>query len=312
MQKAYINVLYDLMQKDRNVVSLLSDSGTDYDFMLARDFPAQCFNFGVAEQNQVAAASGMAALGKIPFVYTTGAFIVYRAYEFLRNDVCFQKRNVKFVGVGMGMGMGSWSTLGASHHATEDISALRAIPNLILLSAATPIELQNCVRAAYDINGPVYIRMGMAGEEELYDESYDYQFGKISQLLSGRDFTLFATGTIVADALKAAKQLTEDGISINLNNIHALKPIDKNGIIEAAKDSKKIFTVEEHNIYGGLGSIIAEIIAEAGIAAPLVKIGLDDCFAKGYGKTSEIRRLNGIDENGIYKRIACECISRER
>ena len=148
MQKAYITALYELMQENRNVVSLLSDSGTDYDIMLARDFPKQCFNFGIAEQNKVAAASGMAAVGKIPFVYTTGAFIAYRAYEFVRNDICFQNRNVKLVGLGMGVGMGHWSTLGASHHTTEDIAALRAIPNLTLLSAATPLELQKCVRAA--------------------------------------------------------------------------------------------------------------------------------------------------------------------
>ncbi|MDR1206467.1 MAG: transketolase, partial [Peptococcaceae bacterium] len=122
MQKAYITALYRIMQSDKRVCSLLSDSGTDYDSLMARDFPKQCFNFGIAEQNKVAAASGMAAMGKIPFVYTTGAFIAYRAYEFVRDDICFQRRNVKLIG--MGMGMGSWSTLGVSHHTTEDIAAL--------------------------------------------------------------------------------------------------------------------------------------------------------------------------------------------
>ena len=301
MQKAYIKALYDILQKDRNVVSLLSDSGTDYDTMLAHEFPSQCFNFGIAEQNKVAAASGMAALGKIPFVYTTGAFIAYRAYEFVRNDICMQNRNVKLVG--MGMGMGSWSTLGPSHHTTEDIAALRALPNLTLLSAATPIELQKCMNASHEIQGPVYIRMGMSGEDELYDEAYDFQLGRLSRLLDGKDFALFTTGTIAAETLKAAKRLNEDGISINVSNVHTLKPLDKNGILSISKDVRRVFTVEEHNIIGGLGGAIAEVLTEAGATAPLTRIGLNDCFAVGYGTLSEVRQLNGLDSDGIYSTV---------
>ena len=301
MQKAYITALYELMLKDRNVVSVLSDSGTDYDVMLAREFADQCFNFGIAEQNKVAAASGMAALGKVPFVYTTGAFIAYRAYEFVRNDACFQNRNVKFVG--MGVGMSSWSTLGASHHSTEDIAALRAIPNLTLLSAATPIELQKCVYAAYETSGPVYIRMGMAGEEELYDESYRFEVGKLSQLLDGNDIAVFATGTIVSEALRAAKKLNAQGISASVYNVHTLKPLDKHGILTTVKNAKKVFTVEEHNILGGLGGAVAEILAEACPGVPLTRIGLDDRFASGYGTTDEVRGLNGLDADGIFSKI---------
>jgi len=234
MQKAYINALYELMQKDRNVVSLLSDSGTDYDVMLSREFPSQCFNFGIAEQHKVAAASGMAALGKIPFVYTTGAFIAFRAYEFVRNDVCFQNRNVKLVGMGMGMGMGGWSTLGASHHSTEDIAALRAIPNLTLLSAATSIQLQKCIHAAYATPGPFYIRMGMSGEEELFDDTYNFMLGKLSRLLNGSEFALFTTGTVTAEALRAAKRFHNDGISISVDNVHTIKPLDRSGSIHTA------------------------------------------------------------------------------
>jgi transketolase len=304
MQKAYISALYELMQKDKNVVSLLSDSGTDYDVMLSKEFPSQCYNFGIAEQNKVAAASGMAALGKIPFVYTTGAFIAYRAFEFVRNDVCFQNRNVKLMG--MGMGMGSWSTLGASHHATEDIAALRAVPNLTLLSASTPIELQKCVFAAYDTPGPFYIRMGMSGEEELFDDSYKFKLGKLSRLLDGNEFTLFTTGTIAAEVLRAARRLSEEGASISVDNVHTIKPIDRSGIIEAVRRCKKIFTVEEHNINGGLGSALAEIIAEIGLSIPLIRIGLNDCFARGYGTTYDVRRLNRMDADSIYEVLVKE------
>ena len=307
MQKAYITALYELMLMDRNVVSLLSDSGTDYDALLARDFPEQCFNFGIAEQNKVAAASGMAALGKIPFVYTTGAFIAYRAYEFVRNDVCFQNRNVKLCG--MGMGMGSWSTLGASHHTTEDIAALRALPNLILLSASTPIELQKCVYAAYKTKGPVYIRMGMSGEKELYDETYDFQLGKLSRIIEGGDYAVFVTGTIIGEVAEVAMRLRDLGISINVNNVHTLKPIDKVGIIEGTKSVYKVFTVEEHNVYGGLGGALAEVLAESGSSVPLVRIGLNDSFAYGYGTTAEVRRMNGLDSNGIFDKIYSEIVS---
>ena len=137
MQKTYVMKLYDFMKKDKNVISCLSDSGTDYDEMIARELPNQSLNFGISENNKVAAAAGLATCGKIPFVYTTNAFLAYRSYEFIRDDVCLQNKNVKLVGMGCGL---SWSTLGSTHHTTEDISALKAIPNLTLLSPASPKE----------------------------------------------------------------------------------------------------------------------------------------------------------------------------
>jgi len=303
MQKAYITSLYEIMKQDRRVLSLLSDSGTDYDVMMARDLPAQCFNFGIAEQHKVAAASGMAAMGKIPFVYTTGAFLAYRAYEFIRDDICFQKRNVKLMGVGMGVGMGSWSTLGASHHTTEDISALRALPNLTLLSASTPFQLKQMVKAAYEMEGPVYVRLGMSGEDELYEEAYKYRVGINDTLVEGSAYAVFGTGTIMGELYKAVLQLNDEGYPIQLIDVHTLKPLDVNGIVCAVDGKKTVFTVEEHSIYGGLGSAVAEVIAETGLAIPLKRIGLTNCFAEGYGKTNEVRRANGLDANGLYKQI---------
>jgi transketolase len=291
------------MQKDRGVLSLLSDSGTDYDLMMARDFPKQCFNFGISEQNKVAAASGMAKMGKTPFVYTTGSFLAYRAYEFIRDDICFQRRNVKLMGMGMGMGMGAWSTLGASHHTTEDIAALRALPNLTLISAATPLELARCVWAAYETDGPVYVRLGMSGEEELYDETYEFKLGKPVTLSEGHDIAIFSTGTITAETVHAAERLRVDGVSVKVLNVHTLKPLDKDDLIAAVNGLSKVFTVEEHNINGGLGGAIAEVLAGAGIGIPLMRIGLNDSFAKGYGTTAEVRKLNGLDREGIYAQI---------
>lgn len=300
MQKAYINALYALAQRDRNVVSLLSDSGTDYDELFARDFPDQCFNFGISEENKVAAAAGMASCGKTPFVYTTGAFLAYRAMEFIRNDVCFQNMNVKIVGMGSGL---AWSTLGPSHHTTEDISVLRALPNLTILCPASPREAAWCVQAAYDTPGPVYIRMGMSNEREIYPEGYDFVAGKNRVIREGGDLTVFVTGSVISEVLDAAELLSAEGLEAAIVNVHTLKPVDRQSVIGAAGTGKPILTVEEHNVEGGLGSIVADILAGLGAGVRFRKIGLRDRFATGYGTITEVRRMNTLDAEGIRAAI---------
>ncbi|MEG0577561.1 MAG: transketolase C-terminal domain-containing protein [Bacilli bacterium] len=307
MQKAYLNALYELMQKDKNVYSLLSDSGTKYDEILINEFPNQCFDFGIAEANKVGASSGMAALGKIPFVYTTGAFLAYRSYEFIRNDICMQKRNVKIVGAGSGMGI---STLGPSHHSTEDISSLRAIPNLTILSPASPTEMRKCVFASYEFKGPIYIRTGMGNEDEIYSEDYEFVIGKNIVMKKGNDIGIITTGSITSEALIAAALLEQEGISVQFINIHTLKPFDSSSIINLPKSIKYIFTVEEHNILGGLGSIVSEVIAENGLNYKIVRIGLNDCFATGYGTHFDMLKMNGLDSLSIYDKIKDVLIKR--
>lgn len=301
MQHAYINALYKIMQEDGRVCSLLSDSGTDYDIMMFRDLPVQCFNFGIAENNKVAAASGMAAVGKIPFVYTTGAFLAYRSYEYIRDDICFQKRNVKIVG--MGTGFSAWCTLGPSHHSTEDISALRAIPNLVVLTAATPLEAAKMVCAAYEMEGPVYLRLGMSGEEELYTPNYEFRIGKLSPLFEDGQYTVFSMGAVTAEVFYAVQRLREEGVGVKLFNLHTVKPLDEKGILGAISSCCKAFTVEEHNVIGGIGGAVSEVLAANGAAVPLIKIGLNDCFAIGYGTSAEMRCMNGLDRDSIYRRI---------
>jgi transketolase len=300
MQKAYISALYKLAQRDRNVVSLLTDSGTDYDELFARDFPDQCFNFGIGEENVVAAAAGMAACGKIPFVYTTGAFMAYRAMEFVRNDVCFQNMNVKIVGMGSGL---AWSTLGPSHHATEDISVLRALPNLTILCPATPREAAGCVEAAYGTPGPVYIRMGMSNEREIHPEDWKFVPGKNEVVRKGGDLTVFVTGSILSEVLDAAELLSAEGLEAAVVNVHTLKPVDRQSIVDAAQTGKPVFTVEEHNVEGGLGSIVADILAESGAGIRFRKIGIRDRFATGYGTIAEVRHMNAVDAEGIHTSI---------
>lgn len=300
MQRAYITSLYNLIKKDKNVISCLSDSGTDYDEMIAREFPDQCINFGISENNKVAAASGLASCGKIPFVYTTNAFIAYRSYEFVRDDICLQNKNVKLIGMGCGI---SWSTLGPTHHTTEDISALKAIPNLVILSPASPKEVEKCMEYAYNHKGPVYIRIGMGNEKEIYEEDFEFEVGKNNVIKEGKDITIFSTGSIISEVLEAREKLVENNINAKVVNISTIKPIDETSIIEEIKKQKNIYSVEEHNIIGGLGDSIAAVVATNNLNCKLTKIGLKDCFAKGYGTYSQIKEMNGLNANSIYNEI---------
>lgn len=302
MQKTYVMKLYDLMKRDQNVISCLSDSGTDYDEMIARELSNQSLNFGISENNKVAAAAGLAACGKIPFVYTTNAFLAYRSYEFIRDDVCLQNKNVKLVGMGCGL---SWSTLGSTHHTTEDIAALKAIPNLTLLSPASPKELEACMEYAYEHEGPVYIRIGMGHEEEIYEDTSKINIFKPQSIIKDKEanVSIFTTGSIISETLEAVKILNEEGYKINVYNIACLKPLPEKEIQKICTESKNIIVVEEHNVIGGLGSSIADVIATNGCEAKLTKIGLEDCFAKGYGTHKEVKEMNSLSAKEIYKKI---------
>lgn len=300
MQRAYISKLMELAEKDKNVLHLVADSGTGFDEMFRRNFPGQMYNFGIAEEHMVGAAAGMATAGKIPFVFTAGAFLAYRSFEFIRDDLCFQDLNVKVIGMGSGL---TWSTLGPTHHTTEDISVLRALPNLMILSPGTPKQVAACVEAAYAHKGPVYIKIGMNNEREFYNEEYVLPIGKNEILQQGEDIALVTTGCLLEEVWEAVEKLKEKGISASLVNVHSIKPFDKEGLYDIAKKVRKIYTIEEHNINGGLGSIVAEIIAEEGMNIGLKRIGLKDIFAVGYGTYKEVLKQNALDAAGICETI---------
>lgn len=300
MQKAYVTALYEIMQTDRRVVSILSDSGTDYDTMMASDIPSQCFNVGIAEQCQIGVAAGMARIGKIPFVYTSGAFLVYRGYEFIRDDVCYQNQNVKLVGMGSGT---SWCTLGPSHHTTEDVAVLRSLPNLMLLSPATPIQAAECVRAAYAHQGPVYLRLGMSNEPEFFPTDYQLHIGQPDCLCSGTDVVIFTTGSILEEVMGARALLSQAGINAGVYHLTTLKPMDTDSLCKVLAAYRSVVTVEEHNVLGGLGSILSEQIAQFGYPQRLLRIGLNDCFSKGYGSQREVRYQNALDGASIAQTI---------
>lgn len=295
MRTAYLDTLYDLAKQDKKVFALISDNGAIVYDKYRRDLSEQYLNLGISEANMIGMAAGMANCGKIPFAYTIGAFLAYRAFEFIRNDVCLQNQNVKIVGTGSGM---AYSALGATHHATEDMGGLRTLPNLTIFTPATPMEVKYVTKAAYEIKGPVYIRLGTNKEKEFYDEEYDFQVGKGVLVRDGSDVTIISTGNIMVDVLEAVERLEKEGISVRVINIHTIKPLDQEIIGKAIRETKGIVTVEDHSVTGGLGSATAEVIAESGLATQFRRIGLNGSFSKGYGTYEEVKDTNhmGIED----------------
>ncbi len=300
MRNTYLKELYAIAKADRNVLSLVSDNGMIVYDDFRRDMPDQYLNFGISEGHMVTAAAGMASCGKIPFAYTIGSFLAYRSYEFIRLDVCLQKLNVKIVGIGAGV---TYGYLGPTHHTTEDIAILRCIPNLILLSPATPRETKQLVRYAYETNGPVYIRLGNNLPSELYSPEQEIIPGKISILKEGTDIALFATGEILYQAMEAAKRLEQQGIHAAVISVHTLKPFDVEATLKIARNYPVLCSIEEHSITGGLGSIISEVLTTFALGNKLIRIGLEDCFATGYGSQRQVLSANHLDATGIYQKI---------
>ena len=290
MRTAYLDTLYDLASEDKRVYALISDNGAIVYDKYQKDLPSQYLNLGISEANMLGMAAGMASCGKIPFAYTIGAFLAYRAYEFIRNDICLQNQNVKIVGTGAGE---VYSALGPTHHSTEDFGGLRALPNLTVLCPASPMEVRKATRAAYEFEGPIYLRLGTNREAEIYDADYKYEIGKGVTLRDGQDVTIIGTGSILKDALEIADRLNGLGINARVVNVHTIKPIDKEIIVKAARETGRIATVEDHNVIGGIGSAVSEVLAEAGMGVTFKRFGLHG-FSKGYGTYAQVKEMSGI------------------
>lgn len=301
MRNAYISTLYDLARDDKRILALVADNGAIVYDKYRKDFPEQFFNFGISEANMVSVAAGLASCGKIPFAYTISCFITMRAFEQVRNDVCLQKMNVKLVGIGAGF---VYSNLGPTHHATKDIAVMRVLPNMTIFSPADPLETKKVTLAAAQIKGPVYIRLSTGGTPQIYKKDYEFKVGQGVILKDGTDVAIITTGGITYEVLKAVDELDSLGISTRLINIHTIKPIDKEVVIKAAIDTRAILTVEEHSIFGGLGSSVAEVIIENNIVPIKFKrLGLNDVFPSGYGTYDEMKETNGLSKNHIIKEI---------
>lgn len=299
MRSAYLDSLYQLAANDKRVFALISDNGAIVFDKFRKDLASQYLNLGISEANMLGMAAGMASCGKIPFAYTIGAFLAYRALEFIRNDICLQNQNVKIIGTGAGE---TYSALGPTHHSTEDMGGLRSMPNLVILSPASPMEVKKATMAAYKHKGPVYLRLGTNKELEIYDKDYLFEIGKGICVKEGDDISLIATGSILKDVLSAAEHLKKYDIDARVINMHTIKPIDEDIILKAAKETGKIITIEDHNIIGGLGSASAEVIAKSGLGILFRTIGLNT-FSEGYGTYDEVKNMNGIGVEKICNEV---------
>jgi len=294
-REAYGEALKYLAENNPNVVVLDADlSGSTKTSEFKKLSPERFFNVGIAEQNLIGTAAGMAIAGKIPFASSFAMFAAGRAFEIIRNTVAYPKLNVKIAATHAGLTVGED---GASHQAIEDISLMRSIPNMTVINPADCIEAKQAVLKAAEYVGPVYIRLGRMAVEDVYDDSYVFEIGKGVELKSGNDVTIIATGIMVQKSLKAAKLLSEEGIDARVINIHTIKPIDREIIIKAAKETKAIVTAEEHSIIGGLGSAVIEVLADE-YPVLVKRIGVLDTFGES-GKPEDLLEKYLLTEANI-------------
>lgn len=298
-RQSYGEALLELGKKNENVVVLDADlAGATKTNIFAKEIPERFFDMGIAEQDMIGTAAGFATCGKIPFASTFAVFATGRVYDQIRNSICYPNLNVKICATHCGITVGED---GATHQMLEDINLMRGLPNMTVISPADDTEARWAVQEAAKINGPVYIRFGRAATPIIYDENYEFKLGKAIQFGEGTDATVFATGIMVAESLKAKEELEKEGINIRVVDIHTIKPIDKDIIIKCAKETKKLISIEEHSIIGGLGSAIAEVLVE-NYPAKLTRMGMKDCFGKS-GKAQELLEYFGLTSKEIIEEV---------
>lgn len=305
---AYGEALKELGRVNKDVVVLDADlSKSTRTNWFKEEFPERFINVGIAEQNLIGTAAGLAAAGKIPFASSFAMFATGRAYEIIRNSVAYPKLNVKIAATHAGITVGED---GASHQSIEDLSLMRTIPNMVVINPADGVEAKAAVLKAAEYNGPVYIRLGRSKVPVIFNEDdYKFEIGKGIMLEDGTDATIIATGVMVSAALEASKKLAEEGIRVRVINIHTIKPIDKDIIIKAAKDTGAIVTAEEHSIIGGLGSAVSEVLVE-NYPVPVERIGIKDTFGES-GNSDELLVKYGLTPENIIEAVK-KVIARKR
>ncbi|OGV58859.1 MAG: hypothetical protein A2X49_07330 [Lentisphaerae bacterium GWF2_52_8] len=299
MRKAFNEELLTAAHADPRIHMVLADIGYGEIEPFANAFPSRFVNCGVAEQNMTGVACGIAMEGNISITYSIANFPTLRCLEQIRNDVCYHNANVKIVIIGGGMAYGP---LGISHHSTEDLAIMRALPNLKVIAPCDILEARAAVHAMLAYNGPVYYRCGYKGEKNIHSAPVKFEIGKAIKVSDGPDATIIFTGTIGYNCKLAAEALAKEGINVSLLSMHTVKPIDKDAIIEAAKKTGGILTVEEHNICGGLGSAVAEVLMDSGNGDTRFKrIALPDVNVSKIGSQDWLRDQYGMGVNDIVK-----------
>ena len=299
-RESYGNALVALGEKHDNVVVLDADlAAATKTGTFKKAFPERHIDCGIAECNMVGIAAGMATTGKVPFVSTFAMFAAGRAFEQVRNSVGYPHLNVNIGATHAGISVGED---GATHQCNEDIALMRSIPGMVVINPSDDVEAKAAVEAAYEYEGPVYLRFGrLAAPVINANPDYKFEMGKGVTLREGKDLTIIATGLCVSASLEAAEKLAADGIDAKVINIHTIKPLDEELVVAAAKETGKVVTVEEHSIIGGLGSAVAECLGEKA-PTPMLRIGVKDVFGES-GPAVKLLEKYGLDAQGIYESV---------
>lgn len=298
-RQSYGEALLELGKENKNIVVFDADLSTATKTnIFAKEFPERFYDMGIAEQNMISTAAGMSTCGKIPYASTFAVFAAGRAYDQIRNSVCYPKLNVKICATHAGVTVGED---GATHQMIEDISLMRTLPNMTVLSTSDDVQTKWAVKEISKINGPVYLRLSRLATPIIYGENQKFEIGKAVQIGEGTDATIFATGVTVSEAIRAQEILENMGIKVRVVDIHTVKPIDKDMVIKCAKETKKLISVEDHNVIGGLGSAISEVLTEE-YPVKLVRMGINDTFGKS-GKAIELMQYFGITAENIVEKV---------
>lgn len=294
-REAYGNALAAVGAKNKNIVVLDADlSKSTKTNVFKEQFPDRFFNVGIAEQNLISVGAGLAAAGKIPFVSSFAMFATGRAFEQIRNAVCYPKLNVKVCATHAGITVGED---GATHQSLEDIACMRVLPNMTVVVPADEAETTSVIEWAANYQGPVYVRLGRAGVDDTTPAGYQFVPGKSQTLVEGADLTIIACGALVGPAVEGAKELAQAGISTRVINMASIKPIDKDAIVKAAQETGAILTAEEHNVLGGLGSAVAEVVVQEA-PVPMAFVGVQDSFGES-GTPKELMAKYGLTAKDI-------------
>lgn len=299
-RESYGNALAELGKQHEDIVVLDADlAGATKTSVFMKAFPERHIDCGIAEGNMMGVAAGLAATGKVPFASTFAMFAAGRAFEQVRNSIGYPKLNVKIGATHAGISVGED---GATHQCNEDIALMRTIPGMTVISPADDVEAKAAVAAAYEHEGPVYMRFGRLAVPVINDNAdYKFELGKGIVLREGKDVTIIATGLPVANCLEAAEKLAVDGIDAKVINIHTIKPLDEELVVAAAKETGKVVTVEEHSVIGGLGSAVCDVLSEKAPTKTL-KVGINDVFGES-GPAAELVKKYGLDADSIYEKV---------
>ena len=302
-RQSYGETLEKLGEKYKDIVVLDADlAAATKTSIFAKKFPERFFDMGIAEANMMSTAAGMATTGKVPFASTFAVFAAGRSYDQIRNSICYPNLNVKICSTHAGITVGED---GATHQMLEDISMMRTLPNMKVLSPSDDLETAWAIEEAYKQSGPVYVRLSRLATPIIYDENQKFEFGKMIQIGNGTDATIFATGDVLAEALKAKQILDEKGIFVRIVDVHTIKPIDEDMIVKCAKETKRLISIEDHSIIGGLGSAISEVLTSK-FPAKLERIGINDEFGRS-GKAEELMKFYGVNFEKIVDKMLELC-----